>query len=90
MPDAVRQVLIVGHDYRAGPGESGDAVAARVGMGVEQLLALNFDLGLQAAAGLGLGLGEGQVVCVVPSPCSAPQESLYAGLVYRDGLFVPA
>jgi hypothetical protein len=82
-------VLHVGHDYRAGPGESGEAVARRLGMDVDMLLALNFDLRLRAEGGEGLGLAEGQALCVVPSPCSAPEESLYAGLVLRNGVFVP-
>jgi hypothetical protein len=62
-----------------------------MGMPLEQLLALNFDLALEAAAGGGpLPLGEGRTVCVAPSPCAAPEESAYAGLVFRDGIFVPA
>ncbi len=87
------QVLHVGHLLRAGPGETGAGVARRMGMPMEQLLGLNFDLALEAAGGGGaLPLQEGRTVCVVPSPCAAPAEaeSVYAGLVFRDGRFVPA
>ena len=65
----------------------------RMGVPWAQLLALNFDLALEAAQG-GRGgahaLGEGRTVCVAPSPCAAPDESPYAGLVFRGGRFVPA
>jgi hypothetical protein len=85
-------VLNVGHLLRAGPGDTGKGVAARMGMPWEQLLALNFDLAQEAAGGQGgaLALGEGRMVCVAPSPCTAPDESAYGGLVFRDGRFVPA
>ena len=86
----------MGHLYRAGPRDTGAGVAGRMGMPWEQLLALNFDLAQEAAAaaggggeGGGLALGEGRTLCVVPSPCAAPDESPYAGLVFRGGRFVP-
>jgi len=78
---AGNRTLNVGHLYRANPREMPAAVAARMGMQVEQLRFMNFGLDLSSP------LSAGQPLCVIPNSCAGHRESVYDFKYASPGFF---
>ena len=87
-PDYVvynHQVVSVGHLYRVAPNERLDRIAQRLGMPMEQMLDLNFDLNATDDT-----LTTGQELCVVPNSCQGQKDTFYSSMVYKDDKFYAA
>ena len=87
-PDYVvysQQVVSVGHLYRVAPNERLDRIAQRLGMPMEQMLDLNFDLNATDDT-----LTTGQELCVVPNSCQGQKDTFYSSMVYKDDKFYAA
>ena len=76
------QVLWVGHLFQAAGGETGEQLAARMGMAAAQLHSLNADV---TAASV---LSSGQLVCVVPNSCRGSAQTVYSSAGYADASFL--
>ena len=77
------QVVSVGHLYKVAPNERLDRIAQRLGMTMELLLDLNFDLVNATVNTLAIG----QELCVVPNSCQGHRDTFYSGMVYKDDKF---
>jgi len=87
-PDYVvynQQVVMVGHLYKVAPNERMDRIAHRLGMSVQQLRDLNYDVAASDAL-----LQPGQELCVVPNSCTGLKDTFYSGMVYKDDKFYAA
>jgi len=86
-PDYVvynQQIVSVGHLYRVAPNERLDHIAQRLGMSMEQLRDLNFDIAEVQT------VETGQELCVVPNSCRGQKDTLYSSMVYKDDKFFAA
>lgn len=84
-PDYVvynEQVVSVGHLYRVAPNERMDQISQRLGMSMQQLRDLNFDIDGNNI------VKTGQTLCVVPNSCRGQRETFYTGMVYKDEKFL--
>jgi len=87
-PDYVvytEQVVSVGHLYKVAPNERMDRVSQRLGMSVQQMRDLNYDIASNDAL-----LQPGQELCVVPNSCKGLKDTFYTGMVYKDDKFYAA
>jgi len=62
-----------------------DHVSQRLGMSVQQMRDLNYDIASNDAV-----LQPGQELCVVPNSCKGLKDTFYTGMVYKDDKFYAA
>jgi hypothetical protein len=91
-PDYVvydKQVIWVGHLFKVAPNERMDHITQRLGMSMDLLYLLNWDLAL-ASRTAGSTLSPGQLLCVVPNSCTGRKDTFYSGMVYKNDKFFVA
>ena len=90
-PDIImyeQQVINVGHKYRAGPKETVQRVARRMGMSMEQMMLLNYDLKAHLEVKDGgtneLPLDLHQQLCLIPNSCTGLASTFFSQIKLAD------
>jgi len=86
-PDIImyeKQVINVGHKYRAGPKETVQRVARRMGMSLKQLMLLNYDLKAQLEGNDEVPLALHQQLCLIPNSCTGLASTTFSQIKLED------
>jgi len=78
------QVIAVRHKYRAGPHDTAGAVAKRMGMPLQQMVLLNYDLRDRLASAEDVPLQANQQLCLIPNSCLGLASTHFSQIKFKD------
>jgi len=78
------QVISIGHKYRSGPHDTAGSVAKRMGMPLQQLALLNYDLQHTLALEQDVLFQPHQELCLIPNSCTGLAGTHFSQIKFAD------